>query len=192
MASRLPTSADAPSLEPSQPPRETVPTAPPSSAKKGKKRAVPVAEVTGAPLARDSSAAAPRPAASKTKKPPPPRPVRKTARSAPSAPPREHLSFASGSGFIVLQECLHTDPDAVPVVGHGQFPPSAPYYIVRIRVGITSLIPRRSANLLLLVRLLRDERFHLLRVARLRRHGDAVHRVRGSEAAVHLFPCLLV
>ena len=115
--------------------------APPSSptVKKGKTRDAPAA--AAAPPARDSSAAAP-----KSKKPPLPRPVRKTARSGAAAPPafvaaaspREPSPFTPGAGFVVLQECLHTHPDAVPVVGHGQFPPSAPYYIVRIRVCISS------------------------------------------------------
>ena len=126
---------------PSQVAPNAGPAAPPSSAKKGKKREAPAAEPPLAPLARDSSAAAP-----KSKKPPLPRPVRKTARSGAAAPPafvaaaspREPSPFTPGAGFVVLQECLHTHPDAVPVVGHGQFPPSAPYYIVRIRVCISS------------------------------------------------------
>ena len=132
MALRLSAPAgDAPTLT-SPPASDMAHAAPLSTAAKGKKREAPLA-----PLARDSPAAAPM-----KKKPPPPRPVRKAGRSAAAAPPppapaplpRETRSFVSGAGFIVLQECLHTHPDAVPVVGHGQFPPSAPYYIVRIRV----------------------------------------------------------
>ena len=137
VASRLSAPAGNPLPEASQPPPNASPVAPPSSAKKGKKRAAPAAEASAAPPVRDSSATATGPAAAKTKKPPLPRPVRKAARSGPSTPPREPTVLASGSGFIVLQECLHTSPDAVPVVGHGQFPPSAPYYIVRIIVSAT-------------------------------------------------------
>ena len=137
VASRLPPLDGAPPPAPSQPPPDALPAAPSSAAKKGKKREAPVAEVPVVPVARDSSAAAPR-----AKKPPLPRPIRKTGRSGPTAPPRDASPATSGAGFVVLQECLHTHPDAVPVVGHGQFPPSAPYYIVRIRVSTSSLTLR--------------------------------------------------
>ena len=142
VASRLPPLGGAPLPEPSQLPRDATPTAPPSAAKKGKKREVPHAEVPVAPLAHGSPVAAPQSTAPKSKKPPPPRPVRKTGCPAPAAPPSGPSPPASSAGFVVLQECLHTSPDAVPVVGHGQFPPSAPYYIVRIRVSGPFSIPR--------------------------------------------------
>ena len=128
--------------------------APSPAAKKGKKRAAPIAEAPASPLARGSSAAALPPVATKGKTRAVPRPVRKSNRGAPVVPSTSTsqpaaAQFAPGSGYAVLQELLHTDPNNPPTLLAGDFPPSAPYYIVRTIVRrLKSSPPRRSLNLL--------------------------------------------
>ena len=128
--------------------------APSPAAKKGKKRAAPIAEAPASPLARGSSAAALPPVATKGKTRAVPRPVRKSNRGAPVVPSTSTsqpaaAQFAPGSGYAILQELLHTDPNNPPTLLAGDFPPSAPYYIVRTIVRRLKSSPsRRSLNLL--------------------------------------------
>ena len=142
VAARLSMPVPAPSREPAAPP--------PPATKKGKKRDAPVAEAPVDPSMRGSPAIAPSPAAKKGKTRPGPRAVRKSNRVATAVPPTPApatpapqravvVEFAAGSGYAVLQALLHTDPNTTPTLLPGDFPTSAPYYIVRTTVRIFCL-----------------------------------------------------